>query len=337
MLKKVDYKLINICLVVLSVYLIYQSSGLWINILSWIKKICYPIFISFFLAYAFYPVIRFLEMKKISKRLSIIIIILCLILIFIIFIFLLFPLLFNDLGVLFSQIITFLEHLARSYNFNINNIEDVLINSFNTILNNLSMFSSIISKTLNFLGIIVISFSFFIYFLSYMDEIRKVLKKKIPKRIYNLVINIDEELKKYFISFIKIMFITLFEYGISLFIIGHPSYLLLGILASFASLIPYFGGIIVNMISLVTSFVISKTLFIKTIVLIVILSFLDSYVIGPMVYGKSNRVHPLITLLGFFIFEKIFGIMGIIISMPVTIILLTIYRFIKEEKYDTKT
>ena len=75
MLKKVDSKLINICLVCLIIYLIYQSSGLWLIIISWIKKIVYPIFISFFLAYAFYPIINFFNKKKISKVISVFIII----------------------------------------------------------------------------------------------------------------------------------------------------------------------------------------------------------------------------------------------------------------------
>ena len=195
----------------------------------------------------------------------------------------------------------------------------------------------IINKIFNYISIIIIVFSFFIYFLNYMDDVRSIIKKKIPHNIYNLVINIDEQLKKYFASFIKIMFITFFEYTISLLIIGHPNFLLLGLLASLASFIPCFGGIIINVISAITAFVISKTLFIKTIILIIILSFIDTYVINPYVYGKSNKVHPIITLLSFFIFEKIFGIMGIIISMPVTIIILTIYRYLKEVKYVTKT
>lgn len=337
MLKKVDYKLVNICLLVLIIYLIYQSSGLWLIIISWIKKIIYPVFISFFLAYAFYPIVKVLQKKNISKMLATIIVVMILILIFLLFIFLLFPLLFNDLGTLFNQIITFFEHIAHKYNFNLNNFEDILINSFNTILGNIGAFSSIISKIFGYISIIIIIFSFFIYFLNYMDEIRYIIKRKIPKNIYDVCLNIDIELKKYFISFIKVMFITLFEYGISLFIIGHPNFLLLGILASIASFIPCFGGIIINVISAITAFVIGKSLFIKTIILIIILSFIDTYVINPYVYGKSNKIHPIITLLSFFIFEKIFGIMGIIISMPTVVIILTIYRYLKEVKYVTKT
>ena len=64
---------------------------------------------------------------------------------------------------------------------------------------------------------------------------------------------------------------------------------------------------------------------------------MDTYVINPYVYGKVNKIHPIITLFSLFLFEKLFGLMGIIISIPVTIVILTIYRSIKEEYYDTKT
>lgn len=337
MLKKVDSKLINICLVCLIIYLIYHSSGLWIGLLFWIKKVIYPIFISFFLAYAFYPIVNFFIKKKIPKALGLFIVIAILILVILLFVFLFIPLIFNNIGEVINQVITFLEYISHKYQFNINNLENALVSNFNMILNNIGAFSGIINKIFGYISVVIIIFSFFIYFLNYMDDVRNIIKKKIPNNIYDLVIKIDLELKKYFSSFIKIMFITFFEYSLSLLIIGHPNFLILGLLASLASFIPCFGGIIINVISAITAFVISKTLFIKTLILIIILSFIDTYVINPYIYGKSNKIHPVITLLSFFIFEKIFGIMGIIISMPITIIMLTIYRYFKEEKYDTKT
>ena len=335
--KKVDYKLVNICLLVLIIYFIYQSSGLWINIFYIVKKIIYPVFISFYLAYAFYPISKFFKRLKIPSLITTLIILFIIVLIVILFIYLLFPIVNKDLILLFNQIITFLEHISHKYNININNIEGLLINNFNTILINIGAFSSIIGKLFNYISLVIIVFSFFIYFLNYMDDIRNIIKKNISKKVFDVCICIDIELKKYFSSFIKIMFITLFEYGISLFIIGHPNYLLLGLLASVASFIPCFGGIIINVISAITAFVIGKSLFIRTIILIIILSFIDTYVINPYVYGKSNKIHPIITLLSFFIFGKLFGIIGIIISMPIVVIISTICRYLKEVNYVTKT
>ena len=47
---------------------------------------------------------------------------------------------------------------------------------------------------------------------------------------------------------LPIIIITLIEYTLVYTIIGHPNAILLGFLAAIANLVPYFGGIIVNMV-----------------------------------------------------------------------------------------
>ena len=49
----------------------------------------------------------------------------------------------------------------------------------------------------------------------------------------------------------NIIVITLVEYTLVYTIIGHPNAILLGFLAAVANLIPYFGGIIVNVIAII--------------------------------------------------------------------------------------
>ncbi len=70
---------------------------------------------------------------------------------------------------------------------------------------------------------------------------------------------------------------------------------------------------------------------IKTIITFVILSSLDSYVINPTVYGKTNRIHPLVTIIALFAGGIIFGIAGVFISFPLTIIIVTTYRYYKKD------
>ena len=71
-------------------------------------------------------------------------------------------------------------------------------------------------------------------------------------------------------GFIKIVFITLIEYTVVYTIIGHPNALLLGFLAMITQLIPYFGGIITNIIAAITAIVVSPALLIKTVITIFI-------------------------------------------------------------------
>ena len=114
-------------------------------------------------------------------------------------------------------------------------------------------------------------------------------------------------------------------------IIGHPDALMLGALAGVANLIPYFGGIITNIIAAITAFVISPELFIKTIIVFVVFSAIDGNVINPLVYGKTNQIHPLVVIISVFAGGILFGVIGIIISLPVAIILIATYKFFKDD------
>ena len=98
-----------------------------------------------------------------------------------------------------------------------------------------------------------------------------------------------------------------------------------------ANLIPYFGGMINNVVAAVTAFVISPALFVKTLIVFAVLSMVDGYIINPLVYGKTNKVPPLVTIISVFVGGALFGIVGIIISLPLAIIIITTFKYFKED------
>ena len=164
------------------------------------------------------------------------------------------------------------------------------------------------------------------YFLADMENIRKRFKNFLyrkNKRLCRYVSLLDNEMRLYLSGFVKIMIISLFEYSIAYTLIGHPNAILLGCMSVVAQLIPYFGGICNNILAAVTAFVISPSLFIKTIIVFVVLSSIDGYVINPLVYGKTNKVPPLIVIMSVFVGGALFGVSGIVISLPTAIILLS--------------
>ena len=125
--------------------------------------------------------------------------------------------------------------------------------------------------------------------------------------------------------------ISFFEYTIVYTLIGHPNALMLGTLAALGNLIPYFGGIITNVIAAVTAFVISPALFIKTCIVFLVFSAVDGYIINPFVYGNSNQVHPLVVIISVFAGGALFGVLGIVISLPVAIIAIATFKYFKKD------
>ena len=229
-----------------------------------------------------------------------------------------------------------------SKTYDIGSLQQSLSESFNDIIKNLGKYVSdgainLIGVSLGFISTAVISFSASIYLLSDMERIRNGIKKYFMKksmRAYRYFSILDQEMKSYLTGFVKIVVITLFEYTLTFYFIGHPNALLLGCLAAVASLIPYFGGMITNCIACITAFVTSPWLFFKTLIAFFILSNVDGYLINPMVYGKTNEVHPIVVIFSVFAGGILMGVTGIILSLPVAIIIQATIKFFKPEIKD---
>ncbi|MBE6138539.1 MAG: AI-2E family transporter [Firmicutes bacterium] len=339
---KLDFKLINFAIITLVIFLMYQTSEIWLGLAGIIIKIITPLFLAFILAYVLHPYLKFLTDRKVPKSIAVVIVILTVLVVLGLILGIAFPMLFSQLGSLFNGIIAFIKEISLKFDLNFGNLQETLSGTFNQIIERLGTVLS--NGAANFIGISVgyitvalISFSASIYILVDMDKIRDevgdFLKKK-SRKVYRYVVLLDEQMKSYLTGFFKIVLITAVEYSLAFLIIGHPNALLLGFLAALASLIPYFGGIITNCIAAITAFVISPALFIRTVIAFVILSTLDGYVINPLMYGKTNKVHPLVVILSVFVGGTLFGIGGVILSLPVAIIMVTTYKYFKEDISD---
>lgn len=339
---KLNYKLLNFLLLTGIVFLMYETGKLWMGVTNKFLSIIGPFLFAFAVAYALYPFLRYLESKKIPKSIAMFIVIGLVLGVLAITIGLIAPLLFEQLSSLFNSIIAFLKELSLDYDINIGPLQANLSEAFNDIIKSLSKYISdgamtAIGVSLNAISMIIVGFSAAIYFLIDMKRIREGIKKFLKLRsnkAYRYVQLLDHEMTNYFDGFFKIVLITLFEYTITFYIIGHPNALLLGFLAAVATLIPYFGGIITNCIACITAFVISPALFIRTIIAFFILSNLDGYVINPFVYGKTNSVHPIIVILSVFAGGILGGVVGIIVSLPVAILIITTLKYFKTDIAD---
>lgn len=336
---KIDFKLVNLALISFIAYILYQTSGLWIGIVEKFFAVMAPLFIAFILAYVLYPYLKYLQSKNIPKGISLFFVVASVILVLGVTLWIIGPLLFSQITSLFSGIMTFIKQISVKFDLDIGNLQTTLSAFFSSIVAHLG--EGVSSGAANFIGTSVgyvsmglISFSIAIYILLDMESIRKEVKEFVDhksKRLGRYLAILDDQMHKYLVGYFKIVLITLFEYGITYLVIGHPNFLLLGFLAAFASIIPYFGGMIANCIAAITAFVVSPALFVRTVIAFIILSTLDGYVINPLVYGQTNKIHPIITILSVFIGGALFGIAGIILSLPVAIICVTTYQYFKED------
>lgn len=339
--KQLNYKLINIVLIFVICFLFYNTLGLWKFVIDKAIAILSPFIVSFAIAYALYPFIVKLREKGVPKFLAVLIILILVLGFISLIIALLIPIVVEQLSALFNMILTFIQDISVKYDIDLNMIQDNLtdvngfISSYGKSIGDFSF--SFISSSINILSKVVICFIVSIYFLCDMDKIRfkfkRFLKKK-NKRTYNYLKRIDYEVSQYFVGLEKYILIQFVEYTVIFFIIGHPYYLLLGILCSITTIIPYFGGIFANIIACITAFFISGKLFILTLIVAFICPNIDGYIISPRVYGKTNNIPALVTIFAVFAGGILYGVVGIIIALPVAIILIATYRFYEDDISD---
>jgi len=317
---KLDFKLINILIISIICFLVYKTFDLWMILFTKLSKIILPILIGFVIAYALNPILNYFIKHKIPKCFGIFLIILFIIIIFISLVILLIPI-SNQLMNFINIVLDFINKL----NIDLSKYDNIINKVFAYLSDGLF---KTINTSINIITNFIISFISSIYFLIDMNKIRKFIKNKLKnKSIFNYIKIIDLEMKKYISGFIKIVFISFFEYTSFYYIINHPYALLLGILSSLANFIPYFGGMIVQILAVVTGLTISFNFGLKITILTLILGLFDSYIINPYVYGKSNELHPIIVIISVFAGGILFGFFGIMISIPLAIIIVNTLKY----------
>lgn len=339
---KINFKLVNLALIVLIICMLYSMNNVWVGIISKLFSIIFPFLLGFAIAYALYPFVEKLEKNSFPKWLAVFIvcfitfgfvILMCIIVV---------PMLYDQILLFVNNITIFLTDMSDKYELNLGTLETSITDISSSIISSLGKYISdgainVLNTSISVLTNLVIIVCVSIYFLLDMDKIRGYIKKKFKNRknkIYLYLKRLDREVSNYFSGLGKNIIIQFFEYTILFFLIGHPNYLILGILASVTTIIPYFGGLLTNILALLIASVIDAKLFIMTLIICIVCPNIDGYIIGPKVYGKTNELHPLVNIFAVFAGGIIGGFFGIVIALPTAIIIIATYKFFKEDITD---
>lgn len=335
---KLNYRIINFAALMLLLYIGVTNISIWWGFFAKCISIIAPFVVGFAFAYALTPLVRFLD-KRLPRWLALLIVILGVVFIVVGLLAITLPLLYDQLTLLIKMLMKVFSNVSDKFNINIGSFEIQLTDYLNDILKSIGSVTStttfdILNKSFDIAGKTIIGFVGFIYFLIDMNKIRASiasLLKSINKRAFQYLQCMDKEILSYLKGLEIFMVIQLFEYSILFLIIGHPNWLVLGVLACITTVIPYFGGLITNIIAIILASVVSPQLVIATTIICLIFPQLDGYLISPKVYGKTNNVSPLITIMAVSIGGTVAGITGIIVALPIYLLIRTTYHFFKND------
>lgn len=160
---------------------------------------------------------------------------------------------------------------------------------------------------------------------------RKFLKQKYLK-VREFVRILDKNIGIYLVAKASDSFIYGIICTISLSIAGSKYALLLGMVAGITNMIPFFGPIIGTAVAVIANIFFSFNKALVVLVVMIVVQQIESAVLEPFFVGKQVGVPPIFTILAVTIASKYTGLLGILLSVPVTgVLLLYINRAIEKE------
>ena len=106
----------------------------------------------------------------------------------------------------------------------------------------------------------------------------------------------------------------------ALAILGIPYFLLIGAVAGLANMIPYFGPIVGAIPGIILNVVAKGSLAaaLPVIAAFLLIRLIDDTLVSPNILGRSLHIHPLLVIFVIFTGGEMFGVMGLLLCIPVT-------------------
>ncbi len=320
----------------------------------------YTIVLSIILAYLFNPLVNYLEDKGIKKRSrAVLLIYLGILGLILIFAFLIIPKLGRELknfainiSVYMNRTSLAIDRLVYNYEKLVGEIPFISENLKATVANGIeafqkifingmkSFFNIIINMSSKVLGLVLTPILTF-YFLVDKDLfIRKALGL-IPEKHLDDAMLLFREMDDSLSKFVRGRIIMAAYVGISitlvLLILGVDFAVPVGLITGFADIIPYIGPFL-GFVPAVFFALIEKP--IKALwvsILFLLIQWTENNILAPKVIGESTGLHPMLVLLCIVVGGGMFGVMGMIFSVPVVAVGIILFKFIKNRILEIKS
>ena len=334
-------KIIDITLIALAIIaFIYMRRPLF-NVIN-------PFIYALVVAYLLDPFVKMLEKKKIKRIWAILIVFLIIFSVLAIIFATFLPSLIGEVKSFIDNIPSIFESVKKAIeNFQLNGFEFLpqevrdfidLDKQISNISKNVEGFFNglvgfLVQSTGTIFDLIMTPLITF-YYLKDKEKIKDLILKASPIRYREFVKRVGRDVDKVLGGFIKgqltvAAFVGILM-GIGSLIIGIPYALTIGLLAAITNIIPYFGPWLGGILPTVLAFIERPIMTLWAIGLIVVVQQIESTLITPRIMSKSVGIHPLLIIFSVLFFGSLFGIIGMILGVPMMATLLLIFGYIKE-------
>ena len=216
---------------------------------------------------------------------------------------------------IFSQIRVQLENAGTKVE---NSIGDILKNISTFTFQGLGSFFGAVATVV----VALITMPFILFYLlkdgkKLPPYLMKFLPTKIRKPTLQVLSEVNDQVSSYIRGQLTVAFAVAVMFIIGFSIIDLDYAITLGITAGILNLIPYLGSFLAMIPAVFLGIVGGPVLLIKVLLVFVIEQTLEGRFISPLVLGNQLSIHPVTILIVLLTSGKLFGIVGVILGIPV--------------------
>lgn len=329
--------LLILLLIGLNVFVFGKISFIFTPLTVLLKTVLFPVLLTGAIYYLLNPLVDLLERKRIPRVYTIVTLYLLMVGIITIVIISVIPLVQEQVTQLienfpkysyevqlqFESLIgsDFFSQIQQSTGFNPSTLGQTIAEQATSILDStwsgIGGFLGAIKDIV--LTLVTVPFILF-YLLKDGKKLPKFILRYVPVRFRKHTHRVMTDMNDKISSYIRGQIIVSFCIGILLYfgflIIGLDYSLVLAIIASFTSIVPYLGPAIAITPALIIAIVTSPLMLLKLIAVWTIVQLIEGKFISPQIMGKTLRIHPITIIFVILTAGNLFGILGIILAVP---------------------
>lgn len=197
-------------------------------------------------------------------------------------------------------------------------------------------------STVTNIGTIIILIPFILYYFLKDDQtiyqtFLNILPVKIRKLGESVLTEADNTLAQYIRGQLMVALIEGLLSFLGYLIIGLPNALILGLIITVTSFIPFIGAILGALPAVLIGITSGFSQALKTVIVLIVVNQLESHLISPRLHGSRLQIHPLIVILVVMAFVKVFGFLGALFAVPSCVVARVLYREIRNYKNNQET
>lgn len=194
----------------------------------------------------------------------------------------------------------------------------------------------LVTSTLKIVLVLIFSFYFSIGKEKYLKSFKKSIPNKYRDDVNYLAVRINTSLQQFIRGRLLLALFVGFLTMIYLLILRVDFAIVIGMITCIADIIPYIGPFLGFVPAVLFAFMDAPLKALWVSILFIIIQWAENNILAPKLIGDSTGLNPLAVLISIIIGGGIFGIWGMVVSVPLVSIILILLDFFKLKYNENK-